>query len=210
MEHLHSVTPSEEAHISDFTSDQPPSGDAVLQGISDAESTSPCPTLPPPSAPASQEEANSMSDQSSDSVSCRLTSHAIPESLRDTLSQPEGISGILERAHITASDPAIPPTSSSEDSPGSNRGREDPPAGSSTLITMESYPLLIPLPDSDIEDEDSPDFERSEDARTAGNSESQMGAANTTHTDERTNTSSRPDVPNVDRPRRSLIFIGTV
>jgi hypothetical protein len=209
------VMPSEDAHISSLMSDQLPSADAVLERISDAQRTSTPSTLIQPPASASQLEEDSMSDQSSDSDSSRPTSHTLSESFHESLSpdasQPEGIS---EGAHTSpfvpsAVDPTIPSSEDRSHSAGSNRECEGPPASSSTRGTLESCPLLMPLPESDDEEEDPSMSARAESARSSANSGIQTGAAYTTHTNERTNTT-RADVPNIVRPSKSLPFIRAV
>jgi hypothetical protein len=215
---------SEHAHISCPMSDQPPSPYAARQEISDLQPTSVSPTLIQPPAPAPQLEEHSMPDRSSDSDSNHLTSDTQPEPLNETLSpnasQSEQVedSGIPEGAHTSPFvqspvNPITPIASSSEDGSqetGSNLEYKDPPASSSPCggalgHTLETCPLLIPIPESDVEEEEPSETEMTEGARSSINGTSDIeGRAQATYPNTTTNTASRSDRPNVVFPSKSL------
>jgi hypothetical protein len=204
-------------------SDQPPSPHAAPQEISDLRPTSVSPTLIQPPAPAPHLEENSMPDQTSDSDSDsnHLTSDTKPEPLNENLSpdafQSEQVeaSGIPEGAHTppfaqALVSPITPIASSSEDSSqetGSNREYEELPASSSACGgpggKLETCPLLIPIPDSDVEEEELSETEMTEGARSLVNGPSDIGRVHATYSNTRTNTASRSDRPNVVLPSKS-------
>jgi hypothetical protein len=211
-----SVMPSQPTHINGLVSDRQVLAETV-QEISDLQPTSTSPISVQPSVPISQLESDSMSEQSSPSDSSPLASHFLPESPRETpppdAFHPEETPEILELAHTSpfvvppAVDTIAPLKSNSEDSfhiAGSNPRSEGPHASSSTREELKSCPLLIPLPESDIEEEDHPELARAEGARSSINSQSQTRGADMTSTNERRNTTSRPDVPSTVRPSKSL------
>jgi len=202
------VTPSESNLVSDS-----PSNDAVRQGLSDAELNFPSPTLTQTSTPSpSQPVANPMSEEPS--TPTRLASDAIPDLHRDILSsehsQSEETTSVLGERHSSFSDPpsaiptpSVPLSSSSEDSsrrPESTQAPEGPSVTSSTPYVLEIGPHLIPLPESDTEDEDPSEFARVERGRSIFGRRNQERGAYTTHIDERTSTSGSPDVHHITRP----------
>ena len=182
-----------------------PDDNAVRQPVSDTEFHLPSPTLtqttcPPPS----QLEATSMSDESS--APTLPGPEAIQGPRQDSLSpepsQPEEItsmqgegpnsSSALAPARSTQS---IPIRSTSWDSSygeGSELTSEVLSATSSTLYVLETDPLLVPLPESDTEDEGPSDITLVERARATLDNGYREPAAYTNPIDERSNT---PDLP---------------
>jgi hypothetical protein len=206
-----SGTPSQDAPLSNLVSG---SDDAVRHSISaDAEynSPSPSPTLTQPAAPLpSQLDADSMSEDSP--TQARPTSDDIPDSYWDILSsepsQSEQITRVLAEDHTSSSISALADStgslsSMSEDSSlevGSKRVYEGPSETSFTPYVSETRPHLIPLPESDGEDEGQSDFVRVRRARTTLGRRSQDWDAYTNPIDERTNGPSRSGVYNITPP----------
>ena len=190
---------------------------AVRQPLPDTEFQSPSPTLmqntcPPPS----QLEATSMSGQSS------APTLPVPEDIQeprlDSLSpepsQPEDIISMQGEGYISSSPPApvnssptIPVCSTSGDSScgeGSKWASEVLSETSSILYMLETDPLLVPLPESDAEDQGPSDFAPVERARTTLDNGIQEPAAYMARIDERPNT---PDLADeYDRSRSSTRF----
>jgi hypothetical protein len=202
-----SLTPSEYAPSSNLVSDSR-SDDAVRQDLSDSGSESPSPTLtqavaPPPSQP----DASSMSGESP--TQTHLLSNAVPDSPRDTLpsepSQSEHITSIFDEDHTSSSiptsvDSTFLASSSSGDSSYGMASFEGLSATSSTLYASETCPHLIPLPESDVEDEESSDFPPFERVRRTFGPEHQGRGAYTNPIDERTNSPTRSSVHNTTQP----------
>jgi hypothetical protein len=205
-----SGTPSQDAPLSNLVSDSP-SDDAVRHSISaDAEYNSPS-TLTQPAAPLpSQLDPNSMSKDSP--TQARPASDDIQDSYWDILSsessQPEQITRVLAEDHTSSSISALADStgslsSMSEDSSleaGSKRVYESPSETSFTPYVSETRPHLIPLPESDVEDEGPSDFVRVRRARTTLGRRSQDWDAYTNPIDERTNGPSRSGVYNITPP----------
>ena len=200
---LRSATPSDNT-LSNLVSDSP-SSDAVRHDLSDAEFNSPSPTHTQPAAPSSSHPgAYSMSGDSP--TQPRPASSAIPDSRRDTLSsefsQPEQITSASEEDHTSSSISALVDSTGSLSSIsdyssygiGSTRVFEGLPETSFAPYVSETCPHLIPLPESDVEDEGPSEFARVERARTTLDHEDQDRGAYTDLIDERTNESSRSDV----------------
>ncbi|KAH9956960.1 hypothetical protein BJV74DRAFT_891451 [Russula compacta] len=179
-----------------------PSDDAMRQGLSDVEPNLPSPTFVQPFAP-SQLEPNSMSEKPS--TSGRPASDSMPESRQETLSlepsQLREITDALGGGHTSPSasppvDSTVPLGSISEDT-SRRAGSEVPPAILNALHATETSPFLIPLPESDVEDEGSSDFAS---ARSMLNGGSQDRSAYTNQIDERTDAPSRSDVRGITQP----------
>ena len=195
-----------------------PDDNAVRQPLPDTEFHFPSPTLtqntcPPPS----QLEATSMSDESS--APTLPAPEPIQESRRDLLSpepsQPEEITSMQGEDYISSSALApanssttIPICSTSGDSSceeGSKWASEVPSETSSILYMLETDPLLVPLPESDAEDEGPLDFAPVERARTTLDNRNQEPAAYTTRINERRST---PDLADeYDGPQPSTCFL---
>lgn len=178
-----------------------PDDNAVRQPVSDTEFHFPSPTLtqtacPPPS----QLEATSMSDESS--APTLPGPGAIQKPPRDSLSpepsQSEEITSMQGEGHISSSPLApasstqtIPMRSTSWDSSygeGSELASEVLSETSSTLYVFETNPLLVPLPESDTEDEGPSDITPVERTRATLDNGYLEPAAYTTRIDERSNT----------------------
>jgi len=182
-----------------------PEGDAVRQHLSDTEFHFPSPTLTQTTCPPSSqlEATTSMSDESS--VPTPPAPEAIQESHRDSPSpepsQPEEITGMQGEGYTSSSalapansTPTTRMCSTSGDSSyweRPKRAPEVPSETSSILYVLETDPILVPLPESDAEDEGPSDFSPVERARTTLDNENQEPAAYTTRIDER---SSTPDL----------------
>jgi hypothetical protein len=204
-----SQTPSEDAQLDSLMSNSP-SDDAVRQGLSDLEPNSP--TLVQPFAP-SQPEANSMSEKHS--TSGRPASDSMPESRQETLSlehsQLGEITEALAGGHTLPSasppvDSTVPLRSISEDTSW-RAGSEDPPPISDALHATETSPFLIPLPESDVEDERSSEFAS---ARSMLNGGTQDRGAYTNQIDERTNAPGRSDVRGITQPSMRFPCVETL
>ena len=213
-----SATPSNDP-LSNLVSDSP-SDDAVRHDLSDAESNSPSfsPTITQPVAPPpSQPDADSMSGDSP--TQDHSEPGAIPKSRRDTLSsepsQSEQITSVLEEDHTSSSISALVDSTSSLGSiseysshgVGSKRGYEGPSETSFTQYVSENCPHLIPLPESDVEDESPSEFARLEHARTTLGHGNQDRGAYMNPMDERTSESSRSDVHNIGSPSTLFHFL---
>jgi len=214
-----SATPSDDP-LSNLVSDSP-SGDAVRHDLSDAEfnSPSPSPTLTQPVAPPpSQPDADSMSGEDSPTQT-RSASGAIPSSRRDTLSsepsQSEQITSVLEEDHTSSSISALVDSTGSLSSiseyssrgVGSKPVYECPSETSFTQYVSETCPHLIPLPESDVEDESPSEFARVERARTTLGHGNQDRGAYMNPMDERTNESSLSDVHNIASPSTRFHYL---
>lgn len=196
---LRPLTPSRGAPSSNVLDS--PDDDAVRQPLSDTEFNFPSPTLtqttcPPPTQP----EATPMSDEHS--APTLPAPEAIQESCRDALPPepppPEEITNMQGEGYISSSAlapansiPTIPLCSTSGDfscGEGSKRASEVPSETSSILYVSETNPLLVPLPESDAEDEGPSDFAPVELIRTTLNNGNREPAEYTTRIDERPST----------------------
>jgi hypothetical protein len=198
-----------------------PEGDAVRQHLSDAEFHFPSPTLTQTTCPPSSqlEATTSMSDESS--VPTLPAPEAIQESHRDSPSpepsQPEEITGMQGEGYISSSALApanststIPMCSTSGDSPCSERPKrssEVPSETSSILYVLETDPILVPLPESDTEDESLSDFAPVERARTTFDNENQEPAAYTIRSDERSSTPDLADEYDGTQPSTRFLLV---
>lgn len=204
------MMPSQDAHFDDSLMSNSPSDDAVLQGLSDVEPPSPSPTLVQPFAP-SQLEANSMSEKPS--APGHPAPDSMPESRQESLplapSQPDPLGGGHTLPSSPSVDSTVPLGSIFEDT-SQRAGSEDPPATSNAPHAIEISPFLIPLPESDIEDEGSSDFARVEPARSMLNGGSQDRGAYANRIDERMNAPGHSDVRGIIQPSMHFPCVETL
>ena len=108
------------------------------------------------------------------------------------------------------STPTIPMCSTSGETPcweRPKRASEVPSETSSMLYVLETDPILVPLPESDAEDESLSDFAPAERARTTLENENQEPAAYTTRIDERSSTPDLADEYDGTRPSTRFLLV---
>jgi hypothetical protein len=198
-----------------------PEGDAVRQHLPATEFHFPSPTLTQTTCPPSSqlEATTSMSDESP--APTLPSPEAIQEWHRDSPSpepsQPEEITGMRDEGYISSSalapansTPTIPMCSTSGDSPSwerPKRASEVPSETSGILHVLETDPILVPLPESDAEDESLSDFAPVERARATLDNQNQEPAAYTTRIDERQGTPDLADEYDGTRPSTCSLLL---